>query len=46
MEARRQNELHQRPKGKNDAFTSLSRGIKPPKGNVPLNKGGRDEMKT
>lgn len=30
---------------KNNAFTSLSKGIKPPKGNVPLNKEGREEMK-
>lgn len=44
-EAGRQNELHQRAGKKNNAFTSLSKGIKPPKGSVPLNKVGRDEMK-
>ena len=28
-----------------NAFTSLSKGIKPPKGSVPLNRVGRNEMK-
>lgn len=47
-ESRRQSELHPRVREKknNNAFTSLSKGIKPPEGNVALNKGGRDEMKT
>lgn len=46
-EARRQNEVHQRVGEKHiyNAFTNLSKGIKPPKGSVPLNRGGRNEMK-
>lgn len=40
-EARRQRELYHRVGKKNNAFTSLSKGIKPPKGNVPLNKEER-----
>lgn len=45
-EAQRQSERHQGVRGENNAFTSLSKRIKPPEGNVPLNKGGRDKKKT